>query len=171
MALLPIFHKSLLNPYALQYDNKSEMYISFHGKYQHYGRCIWCQTTQTSCQAETEVNTNIDYFGGSVIFFLANMVTMTRNTHHIEKRCEIIFEDLFEKAHNGFCFIFGWIIPLNSVLNNYHLMIGIQIRCKWRSESDLLQVKGPAPDGWLTLHAFLCFQGAIHSLWDVNLQI
>ncbi len=28
MALLPIFHKTLLNPYALQYDNKSEMYIS-----------------------------------------------------------------------------------------------------------------------------------------------
>ncbi len=155
---------SLLNPYAIQYDDKPEIYISFHWKYQHYGRCIWCQTC---CQAETEVNIHMDYFGGSfiVIFlsFLTNMVTMTMNTHHIEKTCEIIFEDLFEKAHIGFCFIFGWIIPLNSVRNYYHLMIGIQIRCKWRIESHLLQVKGPVPDGWLTLHAFLCFQGAIHS--------
>ncbi len=25
------------------------------------------------------------------------MVTMTMNTHHIEKTCEIIFEDLLEK--------------------------------------------------------------------------
>lgn len=90
--------------------------------------------------------------------FLINMVTMTKNPHHLEKMWDYFWRS-FWKSTQWVLFIFGWIIPLNSVLNYYHLMIGIQIRCKWRSESDLLQVKGPVPDGWLTLHAFFMFPG------------
>lgn len=146
------------------YDVKPDIYVHFHWKYQHYGHCIWfaLKLKQDGLHLWSFCGNfcpfwQILYGDWTPIVWKSDDSVTLKKTKN-KQTCKQVW-------NNRSGFIFVWINLLNSVLTYYHLMIGIQIRCKCKYAPHLLQVKGPEPKAlniWLPdFTCFLCFQGAI----------